>query len=293
VNRKIDVPAQLSRRSFLVGASTLGAATLLGACGSSSESNGAGKARKDQVAALRVSSDSYRSDQPQRFAFVVTKGSGFAGGPPARVGFVAPGQQGTNDVVNPTYHGEGLGDGRGVYVSEVAFPVGGVWKALVEVDGARVGLPFQVTDQPAAPIVGQTAPRSPSPSTTSALGVDPICTQQPPCDLHTTSADQIIGTGRPAVVLFATPARCQTRYCGPVLEMLLVETPTFRDRIDFAHVEIYQSPTGDGLVPTVEAWGLQSEPWMYAIAGDGTIAARLDGAFDRSEIRKTLEALAA
>jgi hypothetical protein len=61
--------------------------------------------------------------------------------------------------------------------------------------------------------------------------------------------------------------------------------------VTFVHVEIYRSNRGADLSPTVEAWGLPSEPWLYTVDAAGVIAGRLDGAFGRDEIRAQLEAL--
>jgi hypothetical protein len=84
---------------------------------------------------------------------------------------------------------------------------------------------------------------------------------------------------------------CQTRFCGPVLDQLLPLSEEFADRVDFVHVEIYRDTTGQEVVPTVEAWGLPSEPWLFAIDATGTITDRLDGAFATDEIEAMLTQL--
>src|SRR5260370_39071776 len=93
--------------------------------------------------------------------------------------------------------------------------------------------------KPAAeePVVGSSASRAPSPTKQNPLGVDPICTRQPACPLHTVSLSDVVGTGRPVAVLFATPALCQTRYCGPVLDELRAVRQAFENRATVGHVE--------------------------------------------------------
>jgi len=59
------------------------------------------------------------------------------------------------------------------------------------------------------------------------------------------------------------------------------------------HVEIYQALTGTAHVPTVDAWRLPSEPWLFGIDGSGVIRARLDGAFGGTEMQQLLEDLVA
>lgn len=61
--------------------------------------------------------------------------------------------------------------------------------------------------------------------------------------------------------------------------------------IQAVHVEIYKDDTSQDLVPTLDTWHLQSEPWLFCVSGDGTILTRLDGGFDRSEIRAALQTL--
>lgn len=63
----------------------------------------------------------------------------------------------------------------------------------------------------------------PTPTIADARGTNPICTRQPQCPFHNVSLDAALKERRPLVVLFATPARCQTDTCGPVLDVLLEE----------------------------------------------------------------------
>ncbi|MFP5378014.1 MAG: hypothetical protein ACLGIO_14690, partial [Acidimicrobiia bacterium] len=134
---------------------------------------------------------------------------------------------------------------------------------------------------------------APSPTTADPLGVDPICTADPPCPLHDVSLDAALGERRPLAVLFATPALCQSRLCGPVLDTLLEQREAFADRVRFLHVEIYTDRTGETLAPTVQAYNLTAEPVLFLAGADGTVRERLDNAFDRVEARAALERLVA
>ena len=129
------------------------------------------------------------------------------------------------------------------------------------------------------------APVDPSPTPANALGVDPICTRNPVCPLHDRSLDTLVAKGRPVAVLFATPARCTSQYCGPVLDSLLPLVETYQDRVDVVHVDIFKNLQTDETSPTVTAWGLPSEPWLFGIDAAGVITARLDGAFGQDEMR--------
>jgi hypothetical protein len=284
----------LSRRAFLA---TSGAVTLAACAGSSSrngESRSAGDtgAGSGKLQSLRVSSDLYVSRSPQRFAFIFTRDGDFVDAGEATIA-VRPQGGSFGDDLPARLHTEGLPDGRGVYTVDLQLPAAGIWEGRATLAGRPTKLFFQVGAQAIAPIPGQAAPRAASPTPATPLGVDPICTREPACDLHATSLDTLVGRGRAVGVLFATPARCQTRYCGPVLDQVLSIAPDYRDAVDLAHVEIYASLDGTGLVPTVTDWGLDSEPWFFTIGPDGTIQERLDGAFATDEIRAALDRVVA
>ena len=239
-----------------------------------------------------LSSDLYASPEPQRLAFAIAIGSTYASFAPAKVAVAPPGTT-KGPVYATTLHREGLPKGRGVYVADVVLDRPGAWNALALTAGRRVPFALDVGKQPKAPVVGAAAPRAASPTRADTLGVKPICTRKPQCPLHDVSLADVIGTGRSVAALFATPALCQSQYCGPVLDELLDLRAPFTDAITFVHVEIYSSNKGATLAPTVEAWGLPSEPWLYTINGAGTIVGRLDGAMAGDEMKAQLEALAA
>ena len=91
--------------------------------------------------------------------------------------------------------------------------------------------------------------------------------------------------------MLATPALCQSRYCGPVLDDLLTLTDQYKDRITFVHVEIYTNLSGNETTPTVQAWGIQTEPWLFGVDATGTVVSRLDGAFGHDEQQQLLQHL--
>ncbi len=222
---------------------------------------------------LVLSSDLYANPSPQRLVFAVAKGARFKSGAPARVRFKPPkGKFGP--LLDTTLDRVGLPRGRGVYVSEPTFDVPGVWVAEARTHGKRLKFAVQIQAEATAPVVGSAAPRAASPTLANPLGVSPICTRSPQCPLHTASLSDVIGAGVPVAALFATPARCQSQYCGPVLDEFLSVMGPYQPHITFVHIEIYQAATGVAYVPTVEAWGLPSEPWLFGIDSSGTIVAR-------------------
>jgi hypothetical protein len=283
--------ARLTRRELLARS---GALAVIGAAGLAGRAIPAAAINaKPAYSALLVSADLYASPQPQRIGFVVARGSAFVGGPPATVGFAPPAPKGSTVTLtsnDTTLYARGLTKGRGVYVTDFTFPVAGVWTAVVNTRGRKLALAMQVKERNEAPGVGQAAPRVASPTNTNALGVNPICTRRPACPLHAISLDTVIGT-KPVVAMFATPALCQTAYCGPVLDELLELVSRYGDKVAFVHVEIYKDTKGSALAPAVAAWNLPSDPWLFTIDAAGVIRARLDGAIGREEMEKAITAL--
>jgi len=284
----------LSRRAFLAAG---GGMLLAAAAGGAATAGGAAAlapmADSKKLSALLLASDLYASPDPQRIAFALAEGPKYASGPPAKLAY---GQGRTLGApVDTVLHARGLPKRRGIYTAEVTLPQAGPWVGVVQVkkDGKRqnASLAFQVQDQPTAPVPGTPAPRAASPTVANPLGVDPICTRNPQCPLHQVSLDTVIGAGKPVAVMLATPALCQSRYCGPTLDDLLTLTDQYKDQITFVHVEIYTNLSGNETTPTVQAWGIQTEPWLFGVDATGNVVARLDGAFGHDEQQQLLQKL--
>jgi hypothetical protein len=289
----------LSRRSFL---GLAGGVVLLAACGgdddsdASSATTAAGQMHHDhgdEFTELRpavLAGDLYASAEPQRFAFAMTAKEGFASFGTVRLAVAPEGGQPATFFAT-TLHTEGLPERRGVFVTDLVLDRAGIWDAVADLDGDLLPFVFQVHDTASAPIVGAAAPRAASPTTTATLEVDPICTHDPQCPLHDRSLDALIGAGTPVAVLFATPARCKSEYCQPVLDSLLALVDEYQDRIAFVHVDIYENARSEKVAPTVAAWNLPSEPFLFGVDAAGTITGRLDGAFAQDEMRALLDQL--
>ena len=170
------------------------------------------------------------------------------------------------------------------YPSVEASYEGRTAKAALEVmDASTARVPF-----PGKPMISV-----PTPTVADPRGVNPICTRQPTCPLHDVSLDAALAERRPLAVLFATPALCQSRICGPVLDTLLSQRDAFADRVRFIHVEIFKTLERNGPVAeALQAYGLQQEPFLFLAGADGVVRERLDNAYDRTELRQALERLA-
>ncbi len=99
---------------------------------------------------------------------------------------------------------------------------------------------------------------------------------------------QAIASGRPSVIVFATPELCTRSLCNSVLESLDPIYEQFQDRLNFVHVETYNLETGKK-VPAIVEWGLEENPWFYLVDTDGTIIYRCEGIFSDEELIPIIE----
>jgi hypothetical protein len=197
---------------------------------------------------------------------------------------------------------------HGVYVASVRFPAAGsyVVSAVTQLDNKYVATsPAEVTvrSHGSLPNVGSRAVSVHTPTVTSVGGnVESIDTRVPPSSMHEVDLVDALKRHRPVVLLFATPALCQSRVCGPVTDVTEQVKSEYGDRADFIHMEIYKdNDVNKGVRPQVVSWGLCAqrggsfvcnEPFLFTVDRRGTVAAQLQGAFSVSEledaVRKTL-----
>lgn len=171
----------------------------------------------------------------------------------------------------------------------------GTYEAQVTHRGRRLKAALTVED-PAdvkMPVVGRPLVSTPTPTVADPRGVSPVCTRKPACPLHDVSLDAALAERRPIALLFSTPALCKSQLCGPVLENLLAHHGELRSRVRFLHAEIYTDTSGKTLAHAVQAFNLQSEPFLFLAGPNGVVREKLDNAFDRQEVGEALRRLAA
>jgi hypothetical protein len=181
----------------------------------------------------------------------------------------------------------------GVYVAYPKFSHVGTWgvQANVPVGGKIVHLRSSFLVQPrlTIPAVGTPAPRSHNP-TTAQEPATRLDSGRPPDDMHKLSIAAAIAQHKPLVVLFATAAFCQSRLCGPEIEVVQGVENRFRGRVNFVHIEVYKNAIfKDGFAPTFLQWHLQTEPWIFVVDRHGIVRAEFEGATPASEIDPALE----
>lgn len=182
-----------------------------------------------------------------------------------------------------------------IYEARAPFRRPGRWSVLVitKLAGRTIGAAAQVEvvgDSP-IPAPGERAPRVATDTLASAGGViGAIDTRVPPDDMHATSFDAVVGK-KPVALLFATPQLCESRVCGPVVDIAAQLEAEYGDRVEFIHQEVYvDNDVSKGLRRPLRAFNLQTEPWLFTVDRGGTVAARLEGSFGVEAFRRALEA---
>jgi hypothetical protein len=197
------------------------------------------------------------------------------------------------EPVTATLHNDGID--LPYFLVRHTFDKPGVHEVQAVVNAKVMTTPIQVTDPATAkiPFAGKAMIRVPTSTTADARGVNPICTSQPACPLHDVSLDAALAEKRPIALLFATPALCQSRLCGPVLQNLLALRDEFGSKVRMVHAEIYTDMSGKTTTPAVQAYGLTAEPFLFLAGADGIVRDRLDNAYDKAEVRDALTRLVA
>jgi hypothetical protein len=191
-----------------------------------------------------------------------------------------------------------LESGDRFYVADAGYGTRGphIVVGLARLDGRLV-----VADSPTALTVGPKPNAPPDVGdrairihtlTASDVGGDlpKLTTRIPPApEMLKTDFSDILGK-KPAVLLFATPALCQSRTCGPVVDIAEQVRAENGSGVSFIQQEIYQdNDPGKPLRPQVTSWRLQTEPWAFVIDRNGKITARYEGVFSVGELARAVE----
>ena len=115
-----------------------------------------------------------------------------------------------------------------------------------------------------------------------------IDTRLPPSSMHDADFADVLGK-KPVVLLFATPQLCQSRVCGPVVDVAEQVKASSGDDVEFIHMEIFNNNRiDDGVRPQMVAFHLQTEPWLFVFDRSGKVAARIEGAFSERELKDAI-----
>jgi hypothetical protein len=194
-------------------------------------------------------------------------------------------------------------DVQHIYVTTVETPTPGEYWILAEPVGGKRRIQalgnLMIRKKAVAPSVGERA--IPSRNPTLRPGADPktvkmVTTAEPPDrSLLRTTVAAAMTARRPFVVTFATPLYCQSRTCGPVVQVVQSVAKGWQSKgVDFIHVEIYKdNDPAKGTNRWVDEWNLQSEPFTFVVDRTGVIRTRLEGAFSPAELQAAVRRVAA
>jgi hypothetical protein len=186
---------------------------------------------------------------------------------------------------------------KSFYAADVLFkgkPPLGVF-ALVRMDGRLVAaspspLGVRGAHGGSPPDVGDPAISVHTETVDDVKDVSKLTTRVPPnTDMLQDDLADVLGI-KPVVLVFATPALCQSRVCGPVVDVAEQVRAEIGDKAAFIHQEIYRdNKVNEGLRPQLIKWRLASEPWIFVIDSNGTITQRFEGAVSVPELRAAVE----
>jgi hypothetical protein len=183
------------------------------------------------------------------------------------------------------------------YVSDIPFDKPGPWEfgALIKNGGSfqysLLPSPNPVGDYP-MPQVGQKTPVIHTLTAGEVSSISQIDTRVPPDDMHNDDFADVVGK-KPVVLLFATPALCQSRVCGPVTDIAEQVKQEFGDKVAFIHQEIYNNnQINDGPRPQMVAFHQNTEPWAYVIDRTGKVGTVLQGPFSVQELQAAVQKVA-
>ncbi len=190
-----------------------------------------------------------------------------------------------------------LASGDTFYVADVSYggrgqhvPIG-----LVRLDGrlvvADAPAPVPVGAKNGPPDVGDRAIKVKTLTAADVGGnLEKLTTRVPPAeDLLKENFADVVGK-KPAVLLFATPALCQSRTCGPVVDIAEQVRAQNGKGVTFIQQEIYQdNDPGKPVRSQVARWRLPTEPWAFVVDRSGKITARFEGVFSVGELARAVE----
>lgn len=304
----VDARLALSRRRFLGG---VAAVTLLAACGDDTDDGDAATGGPtsaeggddDVLSVIRFFGPYFVAGTAVRVPFALSDSDGILPADDSPAELLLTVTDADRNVVArevpAALHAEGLP--RPYYAFEFTPEAAGFYDFTFDTDAGEVLSQVQIVDADDPGVAafvgpGDQMPAVATPTVDDPMGVTPICTREPACDLHGTSYADVVGKG-PSVLLVSTPAFCQVAVCGPILDIMLGEIDAYPG-VTFVHAEVYVNPdenevppVADDFAPVVGELGLPFEPVLYAVGADGVVVERLDYVFDGAEIRGVLDRL--
>ena len=171
--------------------------------------------------------------------------------------------------------------GLGVYAAQVNLPSVGYWDVNVKGPGITAKAALLATDHAQIPNVGDAAPKTQNlVMTTPKTPLQAIDSRGgdgdkvPDPELHKTIIADAIAAKRPLVIVASTPVYCQSRFCGPVTDLVSKLAKKY-PAVAFVHLEIWRDFEKKMINKGAAEWMLPKngdeghEPWVWLVGRNG------------------------
>lgn len=270
----------------------LGMVAVLGACGAGDDSGAEGEGF--EPFSLVASTDLAVGEN--RFLLAFREADGTPLGSPeeaASMRLYPEGQASSAQVVRGTFVWI-VPDVTGLYRAAVSLHQPGIWTVEADLSGTPIAASsFVVKETGDTPAVGETPPRSITPTVADYQLAEITTDPDPDPAFYALSVDEALDSGVPSVIVFSTPAFCVTQACGPMLDLMKTIRADWPD-VNWVHVEVFeniQDPANRRYVSAVTEWALPTEPWVFITDDEGIVAASFEGVVDTQEVEGVLREL--
>jgi hypothetical protein len=181
-----------------------------------------------------------------------------------------------------------------VYVAHLATPEEGRYWFVADPAGETIQAvgTLDVAARSGTPALGSKAPASDNPTLADAPAKKITTADPPDTELLRYSIADSLEAHAPFVVVFATPAFCVSRVCGPTVEVVQKVAHEFAGSgVRFIHVEIYtENDPKKGYNKWVREWRLPTEPWVFLVDASGKVRGKFEGAVSVGELERAVRA---
>jgi hypothetical protein len=245
----------------------------------------------------------------QRVAFLLTSPKALIKVPEIQVTSVFLGEgQAVSETKSAGFHLWPYGV-RGSYVTEINFDRLGPWRLDIFVEGqdvqGKAEAILNVSEGGGVPNIGSIPPLSRNKTLQSVESIEKLTTDYAPDpDLYQITVEDAVATGKPTVVVFASPAFCTSPTCGPQTATLSELKSGHEGEANFIHVEIYENPdeiqgdlTRATLSQPIQDWGISglpdwfNESWTFVLDSDGRVSQRFEGFATLEELEFALRSV--
>ena len=309
-SRSVAIPKgpNMLRRHMLAGTATLLALMLTACAGTSGTPLAQPSATAPPGPLAAILATTVLRTGPQRVAFILTRPDSLVTVPQATVSSVYLGDEAqAGEAGTAKFYLWPYGV-RGSYSTDLDFSRAGTWRLDINVPGKGDGaaeqthLLLDVQERVSVAEIGALPPFTVNKTLRDVSDLAELSSAAvPDPGLYAVAIPEAIISGKPAVVVFATPAFCVSPTCGPQVEVLSELKDQYGDEANFIHVELYDNPEeiqGDvskaAYSPLVASWGFLTVPgwtnesWTFVIDRMGRIAARFEAFVPREELEDAL-----